>query len=94
MIRIARAAGRWYGRWLPVLALFLVGLLLFLLFGGGRIAAVGQGLGQGVRHLKRALGSPHSDSLPPPTPTRAEPSPEPKLLPAKGESSAPKDDPS
>jgi Sec-independent protein translocase protein TatA len=69
-------------------SLLLLALLLFLLFGGSRIGAAGKGLGEAARHVKRAVG----DDAPP----KAEPSimidssssKEPKLLPAKGESSA------
>jgi len=73
-----------------LVSFLLVGSLLFLLFGGSRIAAVGKGLGEGVRHIKRALG----DGPPEPLPPEIEVSKprEPKLLPAKGESSAPKDE--
>jgi Sec-independent protein translocase protein TatA len=46
---------------------FLAALLLFLLFGGSRIAAAGKGLGQGVRQVKRALRESE-----PPLPPRAE----------------------
>ena len=81
MVRTARS---------PFVSFLLVALLLFLLFGGSRINAAGKGLGEAVRHVKRAV----ADGADPP----AEPSvqspmitasaPEPKLLPAKGESSA------
>jgi Sec-independent protein translocase protein TatA len=70
------------------LSLLLLALLLFLLFGGSRISAAGKGLGEAVRHVKRAA----ADSIDPPPPTMNEApalqSQEPKLLPAKGESSA------
>lgn len=73
------------------MSLLLLALLLFLLFGGSRISAAGKGLGEAVRHVKRAAsqGDPH---LPPPAPPSHDPpdvvQKEPKLLPAKGESSA------
>jgi Sec-independent protein translocase protein TatA len=71
-------------------SLLLVALLLFLLFGGSRISAAGKGLGEAVRHVKRAVGDdaapPVDQPLPPPMITAS--APEPKLLPAKGESSA------
>ena len=70
------------------LSLLLLALLLFLLFGGSRISAAGKGLGEAVRHVKRAA----ADSVDPPPPPMNEsaqlPKAEPKLLPAKGESSA------
>jgi Sec-independent protein translocase protein TatA len=66
----------------------LVALLLFLLFGGSRIAAAGKGLGEAVRHVKRAAAD-DAEPAPPSSPMTALPEPkEPKLLPAKGESSA------
>jgi len=68
----------------------LVALLLFLLFGGSRINAAGKGLGEAVRHVKRAVADdaePTPDQpLQPPMITASVS--EPKLLPAKGESSA------
>lgn len=77
------------------MSLLLVALLLFLLFGGSRIGAAGKGLGEAVRHVKRAVAdddaaSPPAAAVPPPSsPMTALPEPkEPKLLPAKGESSA------
>lgn len=72
----------------------LVALLLFLLFGGSRIGAAGKGLGEAVRHVKRAVAddddaAPAPAVSPPSSPMTALPEPkEPKLLPAKGESSA------
>ena len=75
----------------PLVSLLLLALLLFLLFGGSRISAAGKGLGDAVRHVKRAA----ADDDPPAAPPAADPPmkqvsarPEPKLLPAKGESSA------
>jgi len=66
----------------------LVALLLFLLFGGSRISAAGKGLGEAVRHVKRAVADdadpPADQPVPPPMITASAP----KLLPAKGESSA------
>lgn len=72
-------------------SLLLLALLLFLLFGGSRIALAGKGLGQAVRHVKRAV---EDDKTPPPDPAMNElpQSKEPKLLPAKGESSAPSEE--
>jgi len=74
----------------------LVALVLFLLFGGSRVNAAGKGLGEAVRHVKRAVteDADHvasSATVPasPPSTMPALPAPqEPKLLPAKGESSA------
>lgn len=70
-------------------SLLLLALLLFLLFGGSRFGAVGKGLGEAVRHVKRAVTEP---SAPPPnsemTSSSELSSKQPKLLPAKGESSA------
>jgi Sec-independent protein translocase protein TatA len=72
------------------LSLLLLALLLFLLFGGSRISAAGKGLGTAVRHVKRAAADPE-EPIPPaidPPMKQVPGSPEPKLLPAKGESSA------
>jgi Sec-independent protein translocase protein TatA len=76
-------------------SLLLLALLLFLLFGGSRISAAGKGLGDAVRHVKRAAAAADDDLAAPAAPPTADPPmkqvsarPEPKLLPAKGESSA------
>jgi Sec-independent protein translocase protein TatA len=71
-------------------SLFIVALLLFLLFGGSRVSAAGKGLGQAARHVKRALADAADPAVPESThPMNALPErKEPKLLPAKGESSA------
>jgi Sec-independent protein translocase protein TatA len=76
-------------------SLLLLALLLFLLFGGSRVGAAGKGLGEAARHVKRAIDEdaappePSSPVVSPPTPTMIEAeSKSPKLLPAKGESSA------
>jgi Sec-independent protein translocase protein TatA len=73
-------------------SLLLLALLLFLLFGGSRVGAAGKGLGEAARHIKRAVNEDAAAPEPPavspvPTMTEAE-SKSPKLLPAKGESSA------
>ena len=69
------------------MSLLLIALLLFLLFGGSRIGAAGKGLGEAARHIKRAVSG--ADSPPSePTMTDSPESNQPKLLPAKGESSA------
>jgi Sec-independent protein translocase protein TatA len=83
-------------------SLLLLALLLFLLFGGSRIGAAGKGLGEAARHIKRAVNEDAAPSEPepavspsvlPPVPTMTEAeSKSPKLLPAKGESSASSED--
>ena len=72
------------------MSFLLVALLLFLLFGGSRINAAGKGLGEAVRHVKRAVAEDaEPEASPPPSPPMiTPPEPAPKLLPAKGESSA------
>jgi Sec-independent protein translocase protein TatA len=79
-------------------SLLLLALLLFLLFGGSRVGAAGKGLGEAARHVKRAINEdrgpaePAAPAVPPAlTMTEAE-SKTPKLLPAKGESSARSED--
>jgi Sec-independent protein translocase protein TatA len=72
-------------------ALLLLGLLLFLLFGGSRIGAAGKGLGEAVRHVKRAVRDDTTPSVESPM-NELPGSKEPKLLPAKGESSASAED--
>ena len=73
------------------MSFLLVALLLFLLFGGSRIGAAGKGWGEAARHIKRAVAEDAEPSAPAPTMIESPPSQEPKLLPAKGESSASKD---
>lgn len=78
---------------LGFVSFLLVALLLFLLFGGSRVKAAGKGLGEAVRHVKRAVADDAGDAeadpnLPPSTMTTLPEHKEPKLLPAKGESSA------
>ena len=68
-------------------SLLLLALLLFLLFGGSRIGAAGKGLGEAVRHVKRAAADDPPEAADPPM-KQVSASKEPKLLPAKGESSA------
>jgi len=94
VIRIAGSAGWWYqGSSLVFVTLLLLALLLFLLFGGSRIGAAGKGLGEAARHVKRALATEEppdaAPKAPQPTMTDSSESTAPKLLPAKGESSAP-----
>lgn len=69
---------------------YLVILLVILLFlGGDRIASTGRGLGEAIRGFKRGL---RGQNPPPKPPTPSVRQKVPKLLPAKGESSA-KDEP-
>ena len=70
------------------MSFLLVALLLFLLFGGSRVNAAGKGLGEAVRHVKRAVADDAEPAEPPSTMTTLPEPKEPKLLPAKGESSA------
>lgn len=70
------------------MSLLLLALLLFLLFGGSRISAAGKGLGKAAGHVKRALRDSHPPPAPPDTMNALPESQEPKLLPAKGQSSA------
>lgn len=77
------------------MSLLLLALLLFLLFGGSRVGAAGKGLGEAARHIKRAVNedAAPSEPVPPAAPTMTEAeSKSPKLLPAKGESSASSED--
>lgn len=48
--------------------LLLCGLAL-LLFGGGKIADIGKGLGDGIRHFKRGLRESDEDEPPAKKPT-------------------------
>jgi Sec-independent protein translocase protein TatA len=66
-------------------SLILLALLLFLLFGGSRVGAAGKGLGEAARHIKKAV---NEDARPEASMNTLPETPEPKLLPAKGESSA------
>lgn len=78
-------------RSLRFVSLLLLALLLFLLFGGSRLGAAGKGLGVAARHIKRAMSQGAADAdpkAPAPTMTDLPAREEPKLLPAKGESSA------
>ena len=70
------------------MSLFLLALLLFVLFGGNRVGAAGKGLGEAVRSVKRAFAA-AKPKAPAPNMTDSSVSKAPKLLPAKGESSAP-----
>jgi len=69
-------------------SLLLFALLLFVLFGGSRVGAAGKGLGEVVRSVKRAFADAAEPKAPAPPMTDSSVSKEPKLLPAKGESSA------
>ena len=44
--------------------LCIIGLIVILLFGAGKIADLGKGLGQGIRHFKRGLRDESGDELP------------------------------
>ena len=73
---------------LPFVSLLLLGLLLFLLFGGSRVGAAGKGLGEAARHIKRAVREdrePEPSAPPAPPMIESPQSTPPKLLPAKGE---------
>jgi len=73
-------------------SLLLLALLLFLLFGGSRVGAAGKGLGEAARHIKRAVAEDASPNAEAPPMIALPESKEPKLLPAKGESSATSED--
>jgi Sec-independent protein translocase protein TatA len=66
-------------------AFLVIAVLFLLLLGGDRLAAIGKGLGDGVRGYRRARREP--EAAPRPEPAQVVESPR-KLLPAKGESSA------
>jgi Sec-independent protein translocase protein TatA len=71
-------------------ALIVITVLIVLFLGGERLTAIGKGLGDGVRGYRKA----RRQSDPPaakPQPPQVQESP-PKLLPAKGESSASRSD--
>jgi sec-independent protein translocase protein TatA len=55
----------------------IVLIIVLLLFGPGRLAGVGKGLGEGIRSFKKGL---NEDVVDPP-PTAAKPPEEPKHLP-------------
>jgi Sec-independent protein translocase protein TatA len=89
LIRVAGPAGWWYfPRHFDLWSLLLLALLLFLLFGGSRIGAAGKGLGEAARYVKRAIRDSDPPPPPPDTMNALPESKEPKLLPAKGQSSA------
>jgi TatA/E family protein of Tat protein translocase len=70
-------------------ALIVIAVLIVLLLGGDRLSALGRGLGEGVRGYRKARRA--GDLPKTPQPPQVVESP-PKLLPAKGESSAPRDE--
>ena len=70
------------------MSLLLLALLLFLLFGGSRVGAAGKGLGEAARHITRAVAEDAPSNVPASPMIDPPESKEPKLLPAKGESSA------
>jgi sec-independent protein translocase protein TatA len=45
------------------LQIVLILAILILLFGAGRLAAVGKGMGEGIRNFKRGLSDEASDDL-------------------------------
>jgi sec-independent protein translocase protein TatA len=57
--------------------ILVVVVLVLLLFGAGRLADIGKGLGEGIRNFKKGLGGDDDE---------AAAKEEPKQLPAKGES--------
>jgi sec-independent protein translocase protein TatA len=68
-----------------LLAYLVILLVILLLLGGDRIASTGRGLGEAIRGFKRGLrGQEPKPKVPTPSVRRKVP----KLLPAKGESSA------
>ena len=74
------------------MSLLLLALLLFLLFGGSRVGAAGKGLGEAARHIKRAVTEDTAEDAKALPMIDQPESKEPKLLPAKGESSATSED--
>ena len=75
-------------------AIIVIALLLLLLYGGDRLAIVGRGLAEGVRTFRKTLRESQQPAKPPPRSVIVTQS-EPKLLPAKGETSGgdqPEDD--
>lgn len=64
-------------------ALLVLAVILVLLLGGNRLAALGKGLGAGLRTYRKAVRGEEPPAKPPPAISVTE-SP-PKLLPAKGE---------
>jgi sec-independent protein translocase protein TatA len=71
-------------------SLIIIAILIVLFLGGDRLTAIGKGLGDGVRGYRKARREPDPPA-PKPQPPQVEESP-PKLLPAKGESSASRSD--
>jgi sec-independent protein translocase protein TatA len=57
----------------------LIALVVLVLFGGGRLGAIGKGLGEGIRNFKKGISGDDSDSEPPKEPPQlpAKPSAEP-----------------
>ena len=42
--------------------ILIIGLIALVLFGGGRIASMGKGLGEGIRNFKKGLKEVHEDN--------------------------------
>ncbi len=49
--------------------LLVIGLIVLLLFGPGKLAGLGQGLGEGIRGFKKALAGDDEKVVNPPPPT-------------------------
>ena len=64
--------------------LLIIGLIALLLFGAGRIADIGKGLGQGIANFKKGLREADEDDE---KPKKAEPAPK-----AKADDDAAKDE--
>ena len=43
--------------------ILIIGLIALVLFGGGRIASMGKGLGEGIRNFKKGLKEVHEDDV-------------------------------
>ena len=48
--------------------LIVIALIALLLFGAGRIADIGKGLGQGIKNFKQGLKEPEDDDVAPEKP--------------------------
>ncbi len=52
--------------------LLVIGLIVLLLFGPGKLAGLGQGLGEGIRGFKKALSGEDEKPVNPPASTPSE----------------------